>query len=33
MKEIEQKIWDYLDGTCSEQEQKLTAHLIESDPE
>lgn len=32
-KDIEQKIWDYLDGTCSEQERKLTAHLIESDPE
>lgn len=33
MKDIEQKIWDYLDGTCSEQERKLTAHLIENDPE
>lgn len=33
MKDIEQKIWDYLDGTCSEQERKLTAQLIENDPE
>ena len=29
---IEQRIWDYLDGTCSEQESKSTADLIDTDP-
>jgi anti-sigma factor RsiW len=29
---MEQQIWDYLDGTCSEQERKKIAQLIETDP-
>ncbi|MFA6946874.1 MAG: hypothetical protein WC220_13345 [Pedobacter sp.] len=29
---IEQRIWDYLDGTGTDQERKLTEKLIESDP-
>lgn len=29
---IEQHIWDYLDGTCSEQDRKKIAQLIETDP-
>ena len=30
---IEQRIWEYLDETCTEQERKLTEHLIETDPD
>lgn len=30
---IEQRIWDYLDGTCDEQESKDIARLLEVDPE
>lgn len=33
MNSIEQKIWEYLDGTCTEQERKLTERLIETEPE
>ena len=29
---MEQQIWDYLDGSCSEQERKSIAVLIETDP-
>lgn len=29
---IEQRIWDYLDGTASPQERELTERLIQSDP-
>ena len=29
---IEQRIWDYLDGTASPQERELTGRLIQSDP-
>lgn len=29
---IEQQIWNYIDGTCSEQERLLIESLIESDP-
>lgn len=29
---IEQRIWDYLDGTGTVQERELTERLIESDP-
>ena len=29
---IEQRIWDYLDGTCDEQESKEVARLVETDP-
>lgn len=29
---IEQRIWDYLDGTCNPQERKAIEHLIETDP-
>lgn len=32
MKIVEQQIWDYLDGTCDEQESKEIARLIEADP-
>ncbi len=28
---IEQRIWDYLDGTCTGPERDLTQHLIETD--
>ena len=33
MNMIEQQIWDYLDGICSEHERKKIALLIETDPE
>ena len=29
---IEQRIWDYLDGTCNLQERKEVEQLIETDP-
>jgi hypothetical protein len=29
---IEQQVWEYLDGTCSMQERKNLAQLIDSDP-
>ena len=29
---MEQRIWDYLDGTCNEQESKGIADLIDTDP-
>ena len=32
MNVIEQHIWDYLDGTCSEQERARIRLLIETDP-
>ena len=32
MKTIEQRIWDYLDGTCSEQERNEIEYLIGADP-
>ena len=28
---IEQRIWDYLDGTCNEQERKKIEHLLATD--
>ena len=28
---MEQHIWDYLDGTCNQQEKEKIAHLIETD--
>ena len=28
---IEQQVWEYLDGTCTEQEHKKIGHLIETD--
>lgn len=31
MKTIEQQIWDYLDGACTEQEREKIAQLIETD--
>jgi len=33
MNNLEQRIWDYLDGICNEQERKEIEHLIESDLE
>ena len=33
MNNLEQRIWDYLDGTCSEQERKEIECLMESDPD
>ncbi len=32
MNKIEQRIWDYLDGTCNVQERKEIEQLIETDP-
>ena len=32
MNKIEQHIWDYLDGTCSEQEKMKIAELIDKNP-
>lgn len=32
MNKIEQHIWDYLDGTCSEQEKMQIAELIDKNP-
>jgi len=29
---VEQHVWEYLDGTCSEQDHKKIEHLIENDP-
>lgn len=29
---MEQRIWDYLDGTCTEQDRILTGFLIETNP-
>ena len=33
MNRIEQRIWDYLDGTCNEQERKEVKHLVATDSE
>ena len=33
MNNLEQRIWDYLDGTGTEEERELTKQLIGSDPE
>ncbi len=32
MNEIEEKIWAYIDGTCSLEEQEIISNLIKSDP-
>lgn len=32
MNTVEQRIWDYLDGTCTSQEAVVIRQLIESDP-
>ena len=31
MKSIEEKLWDYIDGTCTAEEQKAISLLIETD--
>ncbi len=33
MNSIEERIWNYIDGTCSLQERKKIEELIESDPD
>jgi len=33
MNNLEQRIWDYLDGTGTDQQRELTRQLIDSDPE
>jgi anti-sigma factor RsiW len=33
MNTIEQRIWDYLDGSCSEQERKRIEHLLATNSE
>lgn len=32
MNHMEERIWDYIDGLCSEEEQATIAHLITHDP-
>lgn len=32
MNNIENRIWDYLDGSCTDKEAEAVKHLIESDP-
>lgn len=32
MKEIEEKLWDYIDGSCSAEEQTTIRLLIDTDP-
>ncbi|MBD3749602.1 MAG: zf-HC2 domain-containing protein [Sphingobacteriales bacterium] len=32
MNHIEERIWDYIDGLCSEEEQEAISHLIIHDP-
>ena len=32
MNHIEERIWDYIDGLCSDEEQQAISHLITHDP-
>lgn len=32
MNHIEERIWDYIDGLCSEEEQQVISHLVTHDP-